>query len=153
LYLTVSRDFLAEIGRIAVMQAHVEALLGTVIENLTGVPAGDPRTLSFSFRKLVEHCEAELKHRAPALGDYAAEAAVLLVKAKKCAKRRNEIVHSMWAFGPDFEPTMASHVKRRRGSPKLEVSHVRLEDLREVATEMEALVDRLTYIYPHLKIR
>jgi hypothetical protein len=151
--LGLSADFLTEVGRIAVLQSEVEVLLGRAISNLAGMEdaAGDALAAPLGFRQLSQVSESLLKLRAAELGNYADELEELLKKAVSCEKRRNTLVHSMWGFGPGLDPAMASRVKLSGKPAVMKTETVPLAELRDLAEEMKAVVDGLTYIYPHLR--
>jgi hypothetical protein len=152
--LHITNDFFQEIGRIAVLQSHIEGGLAIVVANLAGVNnrhVASALTKPLSFRHLTEIATSLLKVRAKEIAPHhAAEAANLISRACEVAKKRNEIVHSMWSYGPDLDPQVASRIKLSGNPPDLKGHAVAIEDIRAIAQEMQEIVDVLTYIHPYL---
>lgn len=153
--LYITNDFLQEIGRIAVLQSHIEGGLAIVVANLAGVDdrrVADALTKPLSFRHLASIAASLLKMRAEDVAPHhAAEAEDLIRRASKVEGRRNEIVHSMWSFGPDLDPQVASRIKLSGSPPELKGHAVSIEDVRSIAQEMQEIADMLTYIHPFLR--
>src|ERR1043165_7043595 len=125
--LTISNDFLQEIGRIAVLQSHIEGGLAIVIANLAGVETrvGDALTKPLSFRALSQITFSLLKLREKEIGNHREEAAALVRRSCDAEAHRNEIVHSMWSFGPDFDPQVVSRLKLSGTPPALKATPFR----------------------------
>lgn len=152
--LYVTNDFLQEIGRIAVLQSHIDGGFAIVVANLSGVEdrrVADALTKPLSFRHLTDIATSLLIVRAEDVAPHhVADAVDLIRRARKAEERRNEIVHSMWSYGPDLDPQIASRIKLSGSPPELKGHAVSIEDVRAIAQEMQAIVDALTYIHPFL---
>jgi hypothetical protein len=152
--LHITNEFLQEIGRIAVLQSHIEGGFAIVVANLAGVDdrrVADALTKPLSFRHLTDIATSLLKVRAEDVAPHhAAEGVDLIRRACNVEKRRNEIVHSMWSYGPDFDPQVASRIKLSGNPPELKGHAISIEDVRMIAQEMQEIVDMLTYIHPFL---
>ena|ERR1044072_8329191 len=153
--LYVSDDFLLEIGRIAVLQAHIEAGIALIIQNLAGVSEtiGNALTKPLSFRNLAEISRGLLKLRAAELGEGATEAAEIIGEACKGEETRNKFVHSMWSFGRDFDPLRATRLKLSGTPPQMQVHDVSLDEIRRLAADMQQIYNRMVYIHPFLRVR
>lgn len=151
--LGVSEDFYTEIGRAAVRQSQIEALLGTVITNVAGVDeaTGDAIVKPLSFRALADVATSLLKLKRD-LREHGDAAADLLKRAEKAEQKRNQLVHSMWAYGPDFDPARATRVKLSGSPPELKAEVVSIDELRALNAEMAEIVSGLTYIHPFLRV-
>jgi hypothetical protein len=151
--LTISNDFFQEIGRIAVLQSHIEGGLAIVITNLAGVETrvGDALTKPLSFRALSQIAFSLLKLREKEIGGHGEEAAALIRRSCDAEARRNEIVHSMWSFGPDFDPQVVSRLKLSGTPPALKGHAVSIEDVRAIVAEMEEILAGIVYIHPFLR--
>jgi hypothetical protein len=153
--LLISKDFLEEIGRVAVLQSHIEGGLAIVIANLAGVSTavGDVIAKRLSFRHLSEIASELLHLQSAKLSKKHVHRAVnILDRAVIAEQQRNMIVHSMWTFATPFDQTVASRVKLSGKPAKLNAVQVRLDELRALRTEMESLSEDLTYIHPHLRV-
>jgi hypothetical protein len=153
--LHITNDFLLEIGRIAVLQSHIDGGLAVVVANLAGVDdrrVADALTKPLSFRHLTDIATSLLKVRAEEVAPHhAADAADLIRRARKTEERRNEIVHSMWSYGPNLDPEVASRIKLSGSPPELIGHAVSIEEVRAIAQDMEEIVNLLTYIHPFLR--
>jgi hypothetical protein len=151
--LTVSPVILQEIGRIAVLESHIEGCLALVVTNLSGVPqlTGDALTKAMSLKTLVEVVRSLAALRLP-LGDPDGADLLQAVKdASTLAQERNAIVHSMWGFGSDFGPSSAIRVKVGGFPPSLESKPVTLAELQSLAEKMEAVLSILVYLHPKMR--
>jgi hypothetical protein len=65
-------------------------------------------------------------------------------------EERNDLVHSMWSFGPNFDRDNGTSLKveKNGGVAKLEIKPRTLADLKDLVARMEANVDMLTYLHP-----
>jgi hypothetical protein len=149
--LTVSSVILREIGRIAVLQAHIEQSLAVVVMNLADVPeaTGHGLTKAMSFRTIVEVVKSLTAVRLPSDDPDAAHLVKVLKDASALAEERNKIVHSMWAFGADFGPSTATRTKV--GHSSTEATAVTLTELQTLAEETEAVLAKLVYLHPRLR--
>lgn len=153
--ITVSDDFLWEIGRVAVLQSHIEGGLRLVITSLAGLEntVGDALTKPLSFRHLVEITESLLKLRSDSrhASSHRTELLTLIRRACHAEARRNQIVHSMWSFGPDGISSQATRLKLAGSPPSLSAHVESVADLTRLAQEMEQIVQMLTYLHPFLR--
>jgi hypothetical protein len=161
--LLVSKQFLLEIGRVAVLQSHIESTLALVITNLAGVETsvGDALTSPFQYRQLAEVTRSLLELRKAAIGDHYAYVTELLKRTDETNEKRNAFVHSMWGVGANFEPEHASRLKVSRLKvsskgkipPRLEITGVSIEEAQALVAKMEEILAGLTYIHPFLQMR
>jgi hypothetical protein len=154
--LTISEDFLLEIGRVSVLQSHIEGGLAIIITNLAGVEraVGDVFTkYLLSFKNLAETATSLLKLRAAEIGQRGTHAAELIDRAWKAEDRRNQFVHSMWSYGPDFDRDVVTRLKLSGRPPELKAHTVSIDDVRGLAAEMEEISNGMMYIHPFLQCR
>src|SRR5437763_9907386 len=139
--LQITNDFLQEIGRIAVLQSHIEGGLAIVVANLAGIDnprIADALTKPLSFRHLADIAESLLSVRAKDVeSQHAADAMQVIRRARKAEEKRNTIVHSMWSYGPDFDAQTASRVKLSGSPPALKGHTVSIEEVRTIGREMD----------------
>lgn len=152
--LTIPRDFLVEIGRVSILQSHIEAGLAIMITNLAGVDraVGDAITKPLSFKNLAEVTTSLLKLREADIGEYCLAVAAMIARARKAEERRNQLVHSLWSFGPDFDPMLATRLKLSGSPPTLKPHTVAIDEIRALVTEMGEICDYLVYIHPKLRV-
>lgn len=138
--LTVSDEILCEIGRVAVSHSHLEGELALFIQELLRV-ANDERgyilTFKMSFGEKVRVVRALLRNE---FGDKHAEFIrfeAVRKKAERANDRRNNIAHSMWGFGKDFQSNAATRVKANEN--KLADEALTTNDLRSIAQELQQL--------------
>jgi hypothetical protein len=146
----VSEAFFTKIGRIAVLQSHIEGLLRLAITNLdeNAVKGLDERA---SFKRLARLTRSLLKQRGQDLLHHRASAEKLLDRAFAAEERRNAIVHSLWTVGPTFDATTATRLKLSGDPPERKAYVVELAELQSLREEMTAIVDGWTYLHPYLR--
>lgn len=91
----LSDDFLAEIGRIAVLFAILEHDLINLVHRLLCLPENIARTVTseISFRGMYQLASSLVKERVP---DKFVEFRTVLKQIGKAEEKRNQISHSLW---------------------------------------------------------
>ena len=135
------------------LQSHIDGGLAIVVANLAGLDdrrVADALTKPLSFRNLADIATSLLKVRAEDVASHHAAAVDLIRRARQAEERRNEIVHSMWSYGPDLAPQVASRMKLSGSPPELKGHAVSIEEVRAISQEMQEIADLLMYIHPFL---
>jgi hypothetical protein len=150
--LTVPKSILLEIGRAAVLRAHVDRNLAVIYMNLAGLDesTGNAKTHRVGFSKLADMVEKSLPKRFKPDDPFLAEFMSAIATARTLAEERNDIVHSRWSFGPNFDMDKATSLKvQKRGtSALLEIKARTLPELEQLTGRLQGLVDLLTYLQP-----
>ena len=151
---TVSKQILHEIGRIAVLQSQIEGQMAVFISELLYLDEqrGNVLTAKLSFRLLIEILESLLYEEFGINHNHFKAFEALRDEMKRREQQRNEIVHSMWSFGSTFGPDSATRVKvvrRKSGIATREAYPVSLASLKDVAEAM----DRLGVKLGNLRVR
>src|SRR5436309_15202611 len=98
---SVSKQILHEIGRIAVVQSQIEAQMAIFISELLYLDEqrGNVVTARLSFRLLIEILESLLSDEFSLNHKHFKAFEELRDELNSREQQRNEIVHSMWSFG------------------------------------------------------
>jgi len=153
--LQIPKAFVEEIGRVAILQSHIEGGLAAAITSLADVDdaTGDVIARPLRFPTLHQIASDLLALRSPRLNQsIAGRMRAILVRTRNVEQHRNQLIHSMWTYGPSFDGTTASRVKLVGKPATLKASTVTLAELREIRNEMEELSAELTYIHPKLRV-
>lgn len=139
--LTVSNDILYQIGAITVLQSHIEGQMALFIQELLYLDEdrGNIITSRMSFRNLIETLDLLLQEEFGKDHNFYKRFDNLGNEMKSREQRRNEIVHSFWAFGSTLDSQSATRSKIIKKKAKREIHTETVENLMEVATAMENL--------------
>ncbi|HXI26662.1 MAG TPA: hypothetical protein VNG71_22615 [Pyrinomonadaceae bacterium] len=137
--LTVSNPILTEIGRITVYQTHTEAQMGLFIQELLYLDDAKGHILTSGLRvnELVDMLGALLANEFGPSHQHVARFKQFSKALDKLRLKRNEIVHSMWSFGPTLNVDTATRSKIKRSGR--EFATVTLSEMQELSKTMEHL--------------
>lgn len=137
--LTVSNAILTEIGRITVYQTHTEAQMGLFIQELLYLDDAKGHILTSGLRvnELVDMLRALLVNEFGAQHRHLVRFRKFSSALDKLRKKRNEVVHSMWSFGPTLNVDTATRSKIKRSGR--EFATVTLSEMQELSKTMEHL--------------
>lgn len=142
--LTVSDAILSEIGRIAVYQSHVEGQMGLFIRELLNLdePKGNAVIAALRLHGLADLLEALLQDRFGANHRHVKRMKSIRKDLEDRARERNEVIHSMWAFGASLKPDVATRIRIRKSRSQgaaRQATQVTSNQLRETAKGLEYL--------------
>lgn len=136
---TVSDKILGEIGRITVLQSHIETQLALFVRELLSLDEerGNIVTSRMRLGELSEVLRLlfinSLGNGSPCMARFDK----FIKDLNDCRRRRNEIVHSVWSFGCDLKDESATRSKVKKN--KRESVSMMLSDLQALSKEMEQL--------------
>jgi len=139
--LTVSKDILCQIGAVAVHQSHIEGQMALFIQELLYLDEqrGNIITSRMSFRALIDTLELLLIEEFGSDHRYFKTFEALQDEMNKREQRRNEIVHSYWAFGSTFGPDSATRTKITKRKARREIYPETVDELKDIAKAMDSL--------------
>lgn len=140
--LSVSTDFLQQIGRVTVLQSHIEGQLAVFIRDLLRLASsdGDILTAQMSFGIRLKTVHSLLLSRLGSQHEYFKEFEAIQKDIARLEQARNTFVHSMWGFGSTLKSDTATRVKVASSSgagARMQSVPVHIDELRELANEME----------------
>jgi hypothetical protein len=137
--LTVSNPILAEIGRITVYQTHTEAQMGLFIQELLYLDNAKGYILTSGLRvnELVNMLAALLSNEFGPQHRHVVRFKKFSSALEKLKKQRNDVVHSMWSFGPTLNVDSATRSKIKKSGR--EFATVTLSDMQDLSKKMEHL--------------
>lgn len=111
--LTVSDSILCEIGRIAVLQSHIEGQMALFIHELLYLDEskGNAITYKLSFWGLMDLLNSLLNSEFGAQNEYVKRVEKFRKNMERIFPQRNDCVHSMWGFGRTLKSDSATRVK------------------------------------------
>lgn len=137
--LTVSDQILAEIGRVTVLQSHIEAQIALFIRELLFLDEAKGNIITSRLRigELIDALRSLLVSKLGHGNSHVTRFERFSKELDKCRRQRNEIVHSLWSFGDDLKADSATRSKVKKN--KREFVPIKLDDLQKLSKEMEQL--------------
>jgi hypothetical protein len=138
--LAVSKKILCEIGQITVWQSRLEAQMALFLRELPNDPGATKLPARPSHHDLSRVLKDRLNRKYGSRHPYVLQLAEIAKKIEDVVSRRNKVVHSMWSFGPEFDPTIGTRFSTT-DPPQSRIDYVEVSvaDLEEISLEFECV--------------